>query len=173
VSLSLVYVMDSVQILHKLKKLNRKHGNIYQVGVFAADTLPVIYNKPAAFVANTDTQDRPGSHWVAFFIPKRGKPEYFDSYGLSAMVEGHLDFCSNGSTWLYNKKEFQSVTSKVCGQYCLAFLSSRMSGMSLKRFQTRFSSNTRINDKLVEKWAKCTSSTLNRCNRGQHCCSRV
>lgn len=171
--MSLVCVMNSTQILHKLKQINKKHGDHFQVGVFAADTLPVYYNKPAAFVANTDTQDEPGTHWVAFFIPKRGKPEFFDSYGLSAIADGHLDFCSNGSSWKYNKKELQSLTSKVCGHYCLAFLSSRMSNISLATFQKKFSSNSKDNDEIVENWVKCAFRNLSLCNRGQHCCSRV
>ena len=32
-------------------------------------------------VANTDPSSKPGTHWVAFYFPSKGKGEFFDSYG--------------------------------------------------------------------------------------------
>ena len=73
--------MNSYQIDTVLNlSLSKIHG-----GVYPADRLPEIpntFDRPKAFVANTDNHDFPGQHWVAFYFPSKGPSEYFDSYGL-------------------------------------------------------------------------------------------
>ena len=50
------------------------------VGVYVADTLP-IKEYPGAYICNTDTSSEPGRHWIAFFSPRPGILESFDSFG--------------------------------------------------------------------------------------------
>ena len=38
------------------------------IGVYAADHIPCRLSLPAAIVTNLDTLEKPGSHWVAFYI---------------------------------------------------------------------------------------------------------
>jgi len=38
-----------------------------------------------AIVTNIDDHDRPGQHWIAFYIDEHGTGTYFDSYGLSPL----------------------------------------------------------------------------------------
>jgi hypothetical protein len=52
------------------------------IGVFPIDRIPPPTSVPAAFVVNLDTHTQPGSHWVALFIDRNYKCEFFDSYGL-------------------------------------------------------------------------------------------
>ena len=149
----------------------------YTTGVYASDRLPRRFKKPAAFIANTDTHDEAGTHWVAFFIPARGKPEYFDSYGLDTFIKGHLNFQSQiNKVWHYNKKEFQGVMSNVCGHYCLAFLIGRIKGYTMRKFQTLFKNNTKRNDERVRTYINefYIKNCETRCNKfGQVCCARV
>ena len=52
-------------------------------GVYPSDKPPTIVSSyPALFIANVDTSDKPGSHWIAFYVTKDQKGEFFDSYEL-------------------------------------------------------------------------------------------
>lgn len=60
-------------------------------GVYAADELPTegFSTEKNALIVNTDTSDKPGSHWLAIFSNRRKTKggfqrvvEVFDSYGL-------------------------------------------------------------------------------------------
>lgn len=168
--------MDSTQLLRILTCVNQHMKKKFTVGVYAADKLPRKFKKPAAFIANTDNHDKAGTHWIAFFIPKHGKPEYFDSYGMYSFIEGHLNFMAQLSkTWLNNKLSLQSLTSKVCGQYCLVFLIIRMRGHSMKQFQKLFCKNCVLNDELVRSCIKSRFKNycMRKCNaHGQLCCPR-
>ena len=44
-------------------------------GVYSVDTLP---DKPKLLVCNTDPSTKPGKHWIAIYVDKRGLGEYFD-----------------------------------------------------------------------------------------------
>jgi hypothetical protein len=170
-----VLIMNSEQLFLSLQFLNNRRGNVFSIGVYAADTLPKKYSKPAAFIANTDEQGKPGTHWVAIFIPKAGKSEYFDSYGLSPFVKSHLSFL-NKENWTYNKIEMQSLTSNVCGHYCLMFLASRMNGHTLKSFQSLFTKDLFANDLQVLTCSKKVLKhlRLSTCSQsgGQYCCAK-
>jgi hypothetical protein len=163
--------MDASQLIRALQKLNNNHDDKYHVGVYAADTIPNIIRKPAAIIANTDEQDKPGTHWVAMYIPKRGCIEFFDSYGLPPLADGHMKFLNKKGV-SFNKMELQSLTSKVCGQFCLCFLGSRMNGHSMRDFQKLFSKNTKSNDHIVRSHVNKIFKHLKKCG-GQNCCAKL
>ncbi len=49
--------------------LSDKFAAGYFIGVFAADQLPgKVF--PGAYIVNTDESNKPGQHWVAFFLVK-------------------------------------------------------------------------------------------------------
>ena len=50
-------------------------------GVFARDEIPHMGNGQMC-IANLDTSDQPGSHWIAIY-GKKGKQYVYDSYGRS------------------------------------------------------------------------------------------
>jgi hypothetical protein len=166
--------MDSQQLARGLCVLNRRNECRFSVGVYAADKIPYKILKPAAFIVNTDYSHQPGLHWVAFFIPMKGKTEYFDSYGIEPFVDTHVKFLANHK-WTFNNIEMQSLTSNVCGHYCLMFLASRMNGHSLHKFQSLFTKNLKGNDALVKK---CSKNVLKHVKSshlrgGQRCCARL
>lgn len=125
------------------------------VGVYAADRIPRSLSLPAAIVTNIDTSDKPGSHWVAFFINTAGRGIFFDSYGMPPSSPHHLDrLKKNCKSFRWNKEQLQSFDSKVCGEYCVMFLRHMCSGSTLRAFCNIFSKNCRRNDYLAAKFYK-------------------
>ena len=125
------------------------------IGVFAADQLPVTLSVyPSGFIANTDDHSRPGHHWIAFFQPRPGLIECFDSYGHTPDHYGpwFTQWLQRQSktTIVWNSKQVQSDTSRTCGLYCLYFLRERLMGFSMDTIVRRFSSfDARENDRWI------------------------
>ena len=71
--------MNSDQILHVMSGVNGF------LGVFPANKIPLKSKLnspfPKSFIANMDTASRPGSHWIAIYIPTPHIIEYFDNFG--------------------------------------------------------------------------------------------
>ena len=60
---------------------------------------------PALFIANMDTSEKPGSHWITFHFTKDQKGGFFDSYGLppSNYTGTFSSFLNNNSNyWSFN-----------------------------------------------------------------------
>ena len=113
--------MDTIQLTLILRKDKFTRG-VFQ-GVYPSDKLPASVSQyPALYIANVDTSDKPGSHWVAFYFTKEQEGEFFDSYGAppSKYSGTFTTFLNNNSNqWTFNTVTLQSIYSKVCGHYCL------------------------------------------------------
>ena len=110
---------------------------------------------PALFIANVDTSEKPGSHWVAFYFTKDREGEFFDSYGLppSNYAGTFTRFLNNNSKeWNFNPMTLQSTKSKIFGNYCLYYGLFRCRNISLSTIVHRFSSNKSRNDFLVKRF---------------------
>ncbi len=144
--------MQSNQISKRLSSLK------CFVGTFPRDLLPEKVNfRPAALVLNTDTSDKPGTHWVAIFLTTNGDGEYFDSFGfppLTSDIERFMENnCING--WTTNNITFQTpALSSTCGHYCILYLTHRCRGMSFQQFIAKFSRNTFLNDVLATQYMR-------------------
>jgi len=125
-------------------------------GVYAKDTLPgSVETYPCGFIANTDSKDLPGQHWVAFYFPSQARGEFFDSYGNPPAFydRGFERFLQgNCREWMYNQKTLQSVTTAVCGEYCVYYLLHRARGVSMKAIVKRFRDSLINNDKDVYEY---------------------
>jgi len=134
------------EILRKLKNLP------HFVGVFARDTLPLKLNKPFAVICNTDLAHEPGSHWVAIYCDKQGIGDYFDSYGLPPLYPEFEHFllrnCPNG--FMYNRITLQCLVCVTCGEYCIAYVITRLHNRSYADFISLFTSNPKTNDTLIK-----------------------
>lgn len=109
-----------------------------------------------AFVANTDTIEDEGTHWVLFYLPQdTTKPPYFfDSFGrdpahmgrplwrnyLRAIADRrmHGKTASTRPVWERNKVRIQEPHTAVCGQLCglALYLLSRGLNLPKKIVQT-------------------------------------
>ena len=105
-------------------------------GVFPSDRLPPDFLQSSlcsassyvpfsvACIANTDPSNLPGQHWVAFYIDRSRSPpifEFFDSYGLTPS-DYNFPTISPNAHLIHNPIALQSLTSTVCGQYCILYL---------------------------------------------------
>lgn len=159
--------MNTVQILKALRGLNAQ-----SVGVYAADRIPKVLSLPAAIVANTDTADKKGSHWIALYIDKHAFGSYFDSYGFAPISTHHLDrIRTNCRRYQFNRKKLQSLDSQVCGEYCIMFLYHMCSGVHLRQFCRIFSRDTRRNDHLAAKFYKVITKKLKNKKKLNRLCS--
>lgn len=124
------------------------------LGVFASNTLPRTLppKRPLVIVCNTDPAHKPGEHWVAIFVGRDSRGEYFDSYGQppSRCFETWLNkHCVN---WTRNSKRLQSVLSGFCGHYCVFYCLYKRLNYSMTSILNCFTDDTALNDWIVHKF---------------------
>lgn len=74
-------------------------------------------------VVNLDDQGRPGTHWVAFHVPRTGpNAYYYDSYGAPPPELVLARLKQSRKHVLYNRVQMQTLGSTACGWYCIAWL---------------------------------------------------
>ena len=138
--------MNSNRIDRTLKRLC---GNTF-IGVFARDRLPRFVDvRPALLVANTDSSQKPGEHWVAMYLGDDGDGEYFDSMNSRDVAEFVRFMNRNCTNWNSNDRQLQSAASRFCGHYCIAYCALRSTGVDIDRFCSMFSNDTGLNDVIV------------------------
>lgn len=114
-------------------------------GTFACDELPTKCEN-GLYVCNTDPKDKPGQHWIAFYI-SNDHCEYFDSYGLRPFIHEIKTFIEeNVEKITYNSKCLQGANSHVCGHYVIFFAMCKMCGLSLRNILSLFSKTSVEND---------------------------
>jgi len=124
--------MDS-QTINQL--LTRTIGGEVFKGVFPASQLPPVgditgakVKYPFCFVANTDSADKNGQHWVAFYFDEEGKARYFDSFGKKPYYRDWINYLAGNSKdglWDYCRAEIQPLDSFACGEFCIYYLLKR------------------------------------------------
>ena len=144
--------MDGLQ-LERCMNSDRYTFPIFE-GVFPADMLPKqkLKNRPCGLIANTDPSDKPGEHWVAFYIDMDGNVEYFDSYGFKPKLKLFQNFIkvnSDGEGFIWNAVQLQGPFSSVCGQYCLFYLLHRSRNWKMQEISGFFTKDKNHNDFLV------------------------
>lgn len=140
--------MNGIQLFHILSHDNSTSP--YFKGVYAKNTLPLLESNTCA-VVNTDDSSKAGSHWLAFFVTDKKNLEVFDSYGNSPHFYGIQT--SNYVNIEWNSIVFQSLTSNVCGHYCIYFLLKRCQGQSLYSI-VDYLYNTNIKDFQIYQFVK-------------------
>ena len=140
------------------------------IGVFAADRLPSpLPQVPCGFIANTDTQNKSGRHWCAFYSDVNGRVDFFDTYGRkpsenSLYFKRWLD--RNANSMQTNHIQIQSDNSSVCGLYCILFLRYRLAGYTYQDFLDIFDSSAlEANDTFV---ANTTFKAYSQCSGNEH-----
>lgn len=147
--------MNTIQLT--VDMMENKVIKKYFRGVFPSDKLPKRFKKPALLIANTDPSTQKGSHWIAFYVPKSGKPEYFDSLGRAPEKKEFLEFLrKQAKTFTHNKKRLQGAFSTTCGNYCGVYLYFKSKQIPFSHFLKLFSDkNFQMNDnKILELYKK-------------------
>jgi len=73
------------------------------------------------------------------FRPKSSSTYYFDSYGIVLFVPHFLAFIRRNCTpWDHTKRQWQSLTSDVCGKYCSLFAIYMERGYTPQQFVALF-----------------------------------
>ena len=126
----------------------------YFRGVYASDTIPSLHHiENSTYICNLDTSDKPGSHWVSFYVPPLDTEpiEYFDSYGLRAPSDFERTFLSGRdcSYYLYNNRTIQYLSSAVCGQYALYFIWQRPIQRDMDSVLNIFDSDVHLYNDLI------------------------
>jgi hypothetical protein len=117
--------MNSLEVECLVSKTYYHRGHYaHFVGVFSSDNIPRKFSKwPASLIANTDSSDEPGEHWVAFYQHRPYSAiEYFDSYGNDPV---YYDMNVPFEFESVNTTQLQSETSRVCGHYCVYYVTCR------------------------------------------------
>lgn len=93
------------------------------LGVFASDTLPkgVGPYHNMRLIVNTDTKNLMGTHWIAI-LSREDEAYYFDPFGYPPPLNIASWMNKYYSTWTYNSRQVQAITSDYCGYFCLHFL---------------------------------------------------
>lgn len=147
--------MNTIEITNALKN-NKVTKNIF-TGVFACNQLPRgNFKKPSLNIANTQPSWMTGLHWIALYIPKSGKIEYFDSFASGKTKNRYftkfIKKNSNYAKCIINTHKLQGDFSSVCGYYCCMYAYWRCKGKSLSNFINMFSkSDVNRNDFKVKQ----------------------
>ena len=141
--------MDTNQLINYLK--SDHYSKHHFCGVLSIDKLPIRkVKRPCSFIINTHESSLPGEHWFAILIPRKGKIEYFYSYGLKPFKKEVYDFIkANNLKFIYNTKQIQDYGSENCGKYCIFYIYMRSRGFSLKDILNFFVSNKNLNDLFI------------------------
>jgi hypothetical protein len=109
--------------------------------VCCADQLPArVENRAQSFVVNTD--DREGTHWVAFHFPKEGPAEFLDSFGRTPETYHRRSInvlIANGPQYKFNSVRVQPENGDTCGFYCVHFVKYRYRNFTLEDIINEFS----------------------------------
>ena len=121
------------------------------MNTYAADTLPdkPRLHRPAAYIANLSPLSSPGTHWVCFFFPVTGIPEYFDTFSLD-IPSPFCDFI--GQPYKQNTKIIQSPLNTTCGQHVIYYIYQRCRNISMEKILDKYSiTDLHLNDVLVNQ----------------------
>ena len=134
------------------------------VGTFPCNQITPVSVRPAFYVLNTaplnKTSKITGEHWVSVLLKSDGTGEYFDSFGLPPTQPLIAAFLKRTCPQGYDMgcRVLQDASTRVCGVYCVDYVLSRASGLSLQSYLGLFGPNSTLNDKLVIDRVACRLS---------------
>ena len=147
--------MDTLQ-LNRVLRRDRGVKKFYG-GTLARDQLPRKRpRKTVCWVLNLSPSTHPGTHWVAVYVTRTGV-EYFCSYGLDPPDDVRVLLKRWGKSKTGNRSGYrtnsgillQTLTSDLCGEYCVLYLKCKCRGHSLREFLQNFTTDTGLNDEIV------------------------
>lgn len=132
--------MNNIALTHHLK--SNAHTRKVFGGVYPIDMLRKIkFNKAVRYyIINTEPTGSEGRHWFVVGASKRTL-EVFDSTAKLALRNRQLlDFLAKHFVKVrFNACQYQSVKTKVCGQWCCLYIHHRALKRPLRAFVDKFS----------------------------------
>lgn len=137
------------------KILNAAIDVRYTTEVLACDQLHLVKSNEFALIINSDTSDKPGTHWLALFKEASNDIiEFFDSFSMPVeFYNPHiLKFINERCNYLNQSRiQIQSNLSTTCGHFCIFYLIQRTRGVTFENILSEFSRTNLVkNDKKVE-----------------------
>jgi len=147
------------------------------------DKLRIGKTYPLCFIANTDTSDEPGQHWVAYYFHNHTHVTFFDSfgkppgyYGFKHSTDSHI------TTAIYNPIPLQQEQSTTCGEHCVMFLLFSLRKCSLvdiiRLYQTHYGTRAATDklvrstvEHLIQKYQLTYDCSPDSCPIGSQCCT--
>jgi len=128
--------------------------------------------KPCTLIVNAHPNTEGISHWLAIRLtPRSSSAYYFDSYGIIPFVPSIQAFLKhNCTTWEYNKRQLQGLTSDVCDQYCCLFMDR---GYTPQQFITLLAGRNNADRQVTQVFASEFGATLPRGGWCQCCRSYI
>jgi hypothetical protein len=147
--------MNSSQLTNILYR-NEQTSASFQ-GIYPIDQLPQVTNYPVYIIINTSKSHVYDGHWVLLYLKNTKETIFFDSYGRTPanVNNGHIlhEYLSK-YTLTCNYYVLQSVSSNVCGMYCLYVAFYLCRGMSFRKMFSKFYTDVDCNDTLLVKTVK-------------------
>ena len=121
--------LNNFQIDYILK--NNHITKKYFIGTFPACQFPDVRKRKYGFITNTDTHDKQGTHWNAWWV-EGDTIIFFDSYGRKPNSFNHyyIDFISKFRNVKYCSEVLQN-TAFACGYFCIHFIYDYSIGLNL------------------------------------------
>ena len=121
----------------------------YFRGIFAFDELPMVLEQ-GIYIVNTDSKYGRGKHWVVLSRTTNSRNiDYFDSLAGACIPYVLKLISKNNLKCVINTKRLQSLSSDVCGDYCIMFAFFACRGYSINEFVQMFTHNYSHNDNMV------------------------
>jgi len=159
--------MDTVQILCTLRDV----GSF--LDVFPSNLLSHSITRTSTVIINADPHKVGGSHWLAVhFRSKYSSAYYFDPYGIVPLVPSIWAFIKrNCTTWDYNRRQLQDLTTDVCSKYCCLFVLNVDRGYTTKQFISQFYVCNNVDRQVERLFTTEFGAQMSRGGWGQ-CCRR-
>jgi hypothetical protein len=124
--------MDTVKINNILGQLPETRSTY--LGCYPCNRIPYPWKFPSSVIANVESAQAKGSHWVAIFMPTPYKAYYFDSLG--SLPNPCIRHCLliKFKKVLYNTLRIQALTSDKCGLYVIIYVYFLSIGMNFNQF---------------------------------------
>lgn len=113
--------------LHQIDKALARFPGF--LGTFPIDKIPKKIKPGQGLVANFETQEQGGSHWVCCYYFKHPRNlVYFDSFGFPPPKRILKMLKRSAPCSYFSLPDFQEYHSNECGMFCIDFLAHAFTG---------------------------------------------
>ena len=126
---------------------------IYRGVISSNELFKIDKSVKSLYIVNTDPNYLPGSHWICIY--SQGEIcEIFDSLGNNPKEysKHFTNLMQEYEKCIYSTVKLQSVSSNLCGIYCIFYCYLKSRGFELYEILNTFSENTQMNDYLMKNF---------------------